>query len=380
VDDNSGSLDTAVFDAVIEHGTAEERRELALQLAALLGAPQVSCADRAAVVPALAALAADPVREIRGDVAAALTGHETLDAAIVFSIIAGDDDIAVAFIASAKALDRSRMLSILKVGDDRRQCALAGRPDLPQDVVVALIEGACAAAVGTLIGNGSVSLRPSDFKRIYLRFGNNPAMVNRLLDIGVLPEEIRLLEVRRTAQRLHQLVRERRWMMASEAEASINETEERMFLRILLAVEDHGLERLISFMSSRDMLTPSIMLRAACGGHMTIVEQALAWLAAMPGRRVNGQSLKAIHSAARIPEDCYPVMRAAFEVAAEARRESEWPSEDQFGRRVVEAILTRQEALAPLQGAKMLDLVGQFADDRTRALANRLKGSLTAVA
>ena len=144
----------------------------------------------------------------------------------------------------------------------------------------------------------------------------------------------------------------------SEAEASINETEERMFLRILLAVEDHGLERLISFMSSRDMLTPSIMLRAACGGHMTIVEQALAWLAAMPGRRGNGQSLKAIHSAARIPEDCYPVMRAAFEVAAEARRESEWPSEDQFGRRVVEAILTRQEALAPLQGAKMLDLVG----------------------
>ncbi len=65
-------------------------------------------------------------------------------------------------------------------------------------------------------------------------------MVNRLLDIGVLPEEIRLLEVRRTAQRLHQLVRERRWMMASEAEASINETEERMFLRILLAVEDQG--------------------------------------------------------------------------------------------------------------------------------------------
>ncbi len=156
MDDNSGSLDTAVFDAVIEHGTAEERRELALQLAALLGAPQVSCADRAAVVPALAALAADPVRETRGDVAAALTDHETLDAAIVFSIIAGDDDIAVAFIASGKALDRSRMLSILKVGDDKRQCALAGRPDLPQDVVVALIEGACAAAVGTLIGNGSV--------------------------------------------------------------------------------------------------------------------------------------------------------------------------------------------------------------------------------
>jgi uncharacterized protein (DUF2336 family) len=380
VADNSGSLDTAVFDAVIELGTAEERRELALQLAALLGAPQVSCADRAAVVPALVALAADPVRDIRGELAAALTGLETLDAEIVFSIIAADDDIAVAFIASAKALDRARMLSILKVGDEARQCALAGRPDLPQDVAVALIEGACEAAVSALLDNGSVSLRPSDFKRIYLRFGNNPALVNRLLDIAALPAEIRLLEVRRAAQRLHQLVRERRWMMASEAEERINETEERMFLRILLAVEDQALEQVISFMSSRDMLTPSIMLRAACSGHMTVVEQALAWLAAMPGKHVSGQSLKAIHSAARIPEDCYPVMRAAFAVAGEAQGESEWPSEEQFGRRVVEAILTGQEGLAPLQSAKMLDLIGQFADDRTRALANRLKGSLTAVA
>jgi hypothetical protein len=47
---------------------------------------------------------------------------------------------------------------------------------------------------------------------------------------------------------------------------------------------------------------------------------------------------------------------------------------------VVETILTRQERLGPRQSAEMLDLVGQFADDRTRALANRLKGSLAEVA
>jgi uncharacterized protein (DUF2336 family) len=378
--ENSGPLDTAVFKAVIEHGTAEERRDLALQLAAFLGTAEVSTADRAAVVPALMALAADPVRATREELAGAVMDLESLDARIVFSIIADDDTIAVAFIASAKPLDPSCMLSILKVGDEARQCALAGRPDLPHEVVAALIEGACEAAVRTLLDNGAVPLRPSDFKRTYLRFCDNPAMVDRLLDNAALPAEIRLLEVRRTAQRLHRLVRERRWMTASAAQERINETEERTCLRILLAVEDQALERLIAFMSSRDMLTPSIMLRAACSGHMTIVERALAWLAAIPGKRVNGQSLKAIHSAARIPQDCYPVMRAAFAVAAEAQRESEWPSEEQFGRRVVEAIVTRQAGLAPLESSKILDLVERFADDRTRALASRLKGSLTAVA
>jgi len=380
VSDNRGSLDTALFEAVIEHGTAEERRELALQLAALLATSDVSDADRAAVVPAVVALAVDPVRSIRAALAAALMGLESLDTEIVFAVVAGDDDLAVAFIAGTKALDRARMLSILQVGDEPRQCALAGRADLPRELVVALIDGGCMAAVRTLIDNGWVPLRPSDFKRIYLRFGDNPAVVNWLLEIAALPAEIRFLEVQRTAQRLYRLVRERLWMVAGEAQERINETEERVLLRILLAAEDQALERLISFMSSRDMLTPSIMLRAACGGHMRIVEQALAWLAAMPCKRVNAQSLKWIHAAARIPEDCYPVMRAAFAVAAEARGEPEWPSEEEFGQRVVEAILTRQEGVAPLQDAKMLDLVGQFADDRTRALANRLKGSLTAVA
>jgi uncharacterized protein (DUF2336 family) len=387
VGDIKGSLDTAVFDAVIEHGTAEERRDLALQLAALLGEPDVTRADRAAAVPAVVALTGDPVREIRTELAAALAEHAFLEVEIVFSIIAADDDIAVAFIATTQALDRSRMLSILKVGDEARQCALARRPDLPPDVVTALIEGACEAAIATLIDNGLVSLRPRDFKLIYLRHANTPTMVNRLLGVHELPTEIRLLEVRRTAQRMHHLVRQRRWMPAAEAEELINETEERTLLRILLAVEGDALERLISFMSSRDMLTPSIMLRAACSGHMMIVEQALAWLAAMPLKRLkglcaarNGQSLKALHASAGIPDDCFPVMRAAFAVAADAESESEWPSEEQFGRRVIETILTRQEGLAPQQSAMMLDLVGQFADDRTRALANRLKGSLAAVA
>ena len=380
MDDDSASLDTALFDAVIEHGTAEERQELARQLAALLGGAQVSDGDRAAVVPALAALAGDPVRAIRGTLAASLADVETLDAEIIFSIIAADDDIAADFIVGAKALDAKCMVSILKVGDELRQCALAARADLPRDVVVALIEGASVPAVARLLDNGLVALRASDFKRIYLRFGNDAAVVNRLLEIAALPAEIRLLEVRRTAQRLHALVHERRWMTGRDAEERINETEERMFLRVLLAVEEPTLERLIAFMSSRDMLTASIMLRAACSGHMTIVVQALAWLAAMPGKRVNGQTLRAVHSAARIPQECYPVMRAAFAVAAEARDEEDWPSDEQFGRRVIEAILTGQEGLAPSQGAKTLELVGQFADERTRALALRLKGSLTGVA
>jgi uncharacterized protein (DUF2336 family) len=221
VGDNSGSLDTTVFDAVLEHGTAEERLELALQLAALLGEPEVTAADRAAVIATVVALSADPVRDIREALAAALAHCETLEAEILFSIIAADDDIAAAFIATTAALDRSRMLSILKVGDEPRQCALAGRPDLAAEVVAQLIEWACEAAVGVLIDNDFVSLQACDFKRIYVRFAKAPAMVDRLLEIDELPVEIRLIEVHRSAQAMHQLLRERRWMMAAEASDSL---------------------------------------------------------------------------------------------------------------------------------------------------------------
>ena len=73
-------------------------------------------------------------------------------------------------------------------------------------------------------------------------------------------------------------------------------------------------------------------------GHITILEQALAWLSAMPVKRLkgvaagrNGHALKAVLASAGIPNDCYPVVRAAFAVAAGVRGESAWPSEEQFG-------------------------------------------------
>ena len=138
--DIQGSLDATVFDAVLEHGTAEERLELALQLAGLPCEPELAAADRAAVLPTLAALAADPDRDVREALAAVLAPCRTLDAEIMFSIIAADDDIAAAFIATTAALDRSRMLSILKVGDEARQCAVAARPDLEDDIVAKLID------------------------------------------------------------------------------------------------------------------------------------------------------------------------------------------------------------------------------------------------
>ena len=51
-------------------------------------------------------------------------------------------------------------------------------------------------------------------------------MVDRLLAIDALPVEIRLIEVRRAAQHMHQLLQQRCWMMAAEADQIINETEE----------------------------------------------------------------------------------------------------------------------------------------------------------
>jgi uncharacterized protein (DUF2336 family) len=166
------------------------------------------------------ALTADPVREIREALAAALASCKTLDAEILFSIIAADDDIAERFIATTAALDRSRMLSILKVGDELRQCALAGRPDLSEDIVAQLIETAPEAVVAVLIDNRDVPLPAKDFKRIYRRFVNSPAMVDRLLAVDEIPVEIRLIEVRRSAQRMHQLLRERRWMLAQRRKTS----------------------------------------------------------------------------------------------------------------------------------------------------------------
>jgi hypothetical protein len=152
---------------------------------------------------------------------------------------------------------------------------------------------AVAAAVAALLDNRACRPRPSDYRRIYERFVDEPEIVERLLERPDLPPELRILHARQAAARVESLLATRGWMAPGDAEAFLAEAEEAAILRILETSEPRHLDRLMAFLSTKDMLHASLILRAACRGRMAVVEQALSWLSSVPrkaGARPDGRT------------------------------------------------------------------------------------------
>ena len=375
-------LDTAVFDAVIEEGGIAACRQLAIELAQFLADPATPPGERKAVVPAVLKLVRSADAGLRRDLGARLSLCPLLHADIVFTIAAADDDIALPFIATARALDSWRMLAILHVGDEARQIAIAGRPDIHPDAVTAIAATGRPRAVSALLDNRACRLRPSDYRRIYERFAEEPEVLERLLDQAELPPELRILHARQAAGRVQALLAERHWMAPEDAELFLAEAEESAVLRILDGSESHHLDRLVAFLSSKDMLHASLILRAACRGRMDIVERALAWLSSVPKGRVHGLigghgsvALKAVFGAAGMPAASFPLFKAAVVAWRQSGAASPMSAED-FGRQVVEALMTCFPDMPGAERARLLELVSRFTEGRTRALAHRLREKL----
>lgn len=376
-------LDTSVFTQVIETGEPPQRAALATQLAAFIARDDVAAAEREQVVPVILKLTVDPVAEVRRALAAGVTANAELHADILFSIISDDDEIALPFLSATPALNHWHMLAVLRVGDEARQCCVALRPDVSEEARSFIIKSASLPVALLLFENPAVVMSNEDYHALYARFGHAQPMVEQLLACSDLPLDIRIMQAKRASNRVHQLMAERGWLPANDAAEVVADAEETAVLRILAEADDKELAPLVQFLLAKSMLTPSIIVRAACLGEMTVVEFALSHLSDIPLRRtrelMQGKGLtgfKGLHSKSGLPQSCYWILQAACDVAVDEAEEGITLNADDFGRRLIEALMTRYEAMPLKERARHLDYVGRFGADRSRIIAKRLKADL----
>ncbi len=380
-------LDISIFLHVIDNGEAEQRKQLAMQLAAFLAKADVPAGEREQVTPVILKLALDPVKLVRRALAEGLAGIANLHADILFSVISDDDDIGLPFLSATPALSHWHMLAVLRVGDEARQAAVALRPDISDEAVAYIIKNSPLAIALLLFENAAVELDDQDYHALYGRFGHAGDMVECLLARSDLPLDIRIMQAKRASNRMHQLMAERGWLPANDAAELVADAEETAVLRILTEASPEELSLVVRFLINKAMLTPSIIVRAACLGEMTVVAQALAQLSGTLPKRalelMRGKGLtgfKGLHGKAGLPANCYWILQAACDVALDEHEEGIILGADDFGRRLIEALMTRYEAMPLKERTRHLEYVGRFATERARLIAKRLKADLVRAA
>ena len=384
---NQASLDTRVFDEVLMQGGADARKELARQLGQFLRNPDTSTDEREAIVPSLLKLTGDPVHEVRQALAGYLADIASLDADVMFSIVADDDSIALPFLAASASLDRGRMLAVLKVGDTPRHAEIARRPDVSTECIGSILKNAEAAACAALLDNPAFEPRDADYRLLYSRFPSEPEIMDRLVDRSDLPLEIRILHAKRTSGQMHRYLDQSGIAMNSAPAEVVADAEETAILTVLACASDGELDRAIPFLLNKNLLTASLVLRAAAVGEMRIIVRALAQLARMPQRRAesllfgrNSMGIKSVLARTGLSPITLHLIRAAIDVERSVRHSGEDISSDTFGVRVVEMIVAHYERLTAVEKSKLLSFMVRYGTVHASAVASRLRSNLSRAA
>lgn len=381
------SLDVTVFDAVILAGTIADRCQLAEELGRMICDPNTAGADRSAVVPHLLKLAMDDYLEVRECLVRALADAEHLDADVVFTIVASDDEIALPFLAVTPALDAWRMAAIARVGDLARQLEIARRPDIVSSAIDEILAKGEAEAACAVLDNRLAPLNAEHFRIIYEEQGNEPAILERLLRHPDLPVDIRILQARQASRHIQRLVMERGWLTPVAVDELVTTATEGTIIALLADTDPDDLADAVATMANKEMLTPALLLRAACLGQMCVVEAGLSHLAGVSISRAQsmmyGRSAmraRAILRRAGLPEACHPILRAAMTVERQAVDEELEMDGEEFGRQLITTMMIEFHAMPDRERVRQLDHVGRFAEEPVRLLARRVKADFAKVA
>lgn len=380
---NSIGLEISVFTKVIEEGDPKARIALGQQLARLIADETTPDTEREQVTPIILSLTVDPAQDVRRAVAEALQEEPLIHADVAFSIIADDDEIALPFLANTPALNDWQMMAVLKVGDDVRQQVIASRPDLSGEAADYIVAHGSVAVVLALMDNAIVLFEDTDMRKLYERFGQVEEITERLLSRHDLPLDIRITQAKRVAARMRQHMAEKSWIATNDVSEIVSDAEDSAVMQVLIEADDKERAQAVAFLAARNMLTPALLVRAASKGQMKVVEAGFAHLAGQPLARVIEQmyadrkaSLKSLLRRTGLPNSCFGLMKAACDVFAEARDEGLPLREDEFGQRVLEALMTRYEQLDQNERAKQIEFIGRYGEERVRKIAKRLKADM----
>jgi uncharacterized protein (DUF2336 family) len=376
-------LDTSVFDGLIADGNVDQRRQLAVQIADFLGQEEAPQAERDQVVPVALQLAADEDMSVRHALATRLTGFDRLNADLLFTIVSDVDEIALPFLSETAALNPWHMLAVLRVGDEARQATVALRPDLSPEALAFITSSLSLAVNGVLLENDGIVIPAPDFHTLFERFGDSEEMLGLMLERADMPPALRVLQARLSAKRLNALLAERGWLPANDAAELVTDAEEGTVLKILMEAPAEDLPGTVSFVIDHELLTPAIILRAACLGEMDVVAEVIAYLADVPVKRAREQmsgkgsgGFRSLHAKAGLPESSYWTLQAACDVARGEAESGIVLTPDDFGRRLIETLLTHYEAIPMAEQPRNLDMLSRFAGERTARLAKRLKADI----
>lgn len=326
-----------------------DRGQAAHKICRTIDQSELSPEERAHAEAIIRLIVEDAAVQVRRALAIALKNSPKLPRDVANQLARDVDSIALPILQGSPSLTDTDLVEVLRSAPPARQVAIASRETMSPTLTTAIAEFAVPAAVERALANDNAAFDQRGLETALGRFSDRPEIVEtmvrrRTLPISVTEKLVSLVtgEVFDHLVNNHAIPPQLAIDLASSAR-------ERVTIDLIeQAARQSDQARFVAQLNLHGRLTPALIMRALCMGHIEFVEHALAELSGLPHQRAwlmihdgGPLGLKAIFERAGLPNRLYPPFRAAVDVYHQIDRQAyDGEDRDRFRTIMIERVLT----------------------------------------
>jgi uncharacterized protein (DUF2336 family) len=335
-------------------GPAEaDRAQAAHKICRCIEEAQLSDEERAHAATIMAIMAEDAAVLVRRALAVALKNSNKLPREIANKLARDIESVALPVILNSPSLTDSDLVEIVRASPPSKQIAVASREMLSTTVTGAIAEYAVSAAVERALANDNALFDEDSLDAALDRFGGVSGVMAAMVHRNELPVSVTEKLVNMvTGELFDHLVNHHELPPQIAIDLAMGARERATLDIVEQAARQKDLARFVQQLNLNGRLSPSLLMRGLCLGHIEFVEYAMAELAGLSHQRMwllmndNGPlGLKAAFDRAGLPPRLFPSFRAAIEVYHSIEREGCVYDRILFRKRMLERTLTLFQAI-----------------------------------
>ncbi len=333
---------------LIKGPTEEDRAHAAHKICRCIDEGELSPDERAHAESIIAIMAQDAAVLVRRALSVALKNSPKLPHDVANKLARDIETVSLPVILNSPVLTDSDLVEIVRACPPSKQVAVASRAHISTTVTGAIARFGEPQAVERALANDNALFDEEGLDTALVRFADlseiTTAMVRRNeLPVAITEKLVSLV----TGEVFDYLVNHHELPPQLAIELAMGARERATIDIVEQASRQNDLTHFVQQLNINGRLTPSLMMRGLCLGHMDFVEHAVAELAGLAHQRIwlmihdsGPLGLKAAFDRAGLPPRLFPSFRAAVEVFHQMEREGSASDRIVFRRRMLERTLT----------------------------------------
>ena len=333
---------------LIKGPTEEERAHAAHKICRCIDEAPLTEEERAHAATIMKIMAEDAAILVRRSLAVALKNSNKLPRDIANRLATDVESIALPVILNSPMLTDADLVEIVRASPPAKQIAVASRETLSTTVTGAIAEYAVSAAVERALANDNALFDEDGLETSLERFAGVSAVTAAMVHRNELPLSVteKLVTIV-TGELFDHLVNRHELPPQIAIDLAMGARERTTLDIVEQAARQKDLARFVQQLNLNGRLSPSLLMRGLCLGHIDFVEYAMAELAGVSHQRMwllmndsGPLGLKAGFDRAGLPPRLFPSFRAAIEVYHSIEREGGAYDRLAFRKRMLERTLT----------------------------------------